>query len=284
MYQFIYDIDELKFFYDNILPPLETTEVYFISLSARNKYLTEEERIKYELGRTEMFCKEIVRKREWERFLRIIRKFECNEGGYTTKNNSNIPQKCITCYININPSETLQSLKHFNNIVSEYMDELAHIAFQKKGNNNIAERLNKLDNNLMTCYQQSRGVRHWIDIDIDIPKDIKIGNDNKINKFLIDNNIKNYWWIDTKFGYHLLIKKKELKFDPNNIIIFMYDRIRDILLWNEENRIDAITITQEIYNKCELKAHDYEIIVNKNEMIPVPGLLQGEYLVRILNK
>ncbi len=151
---FIHDIDELKFFYDNILPPLDKTDVYFISLSARNKYLTDEEKETLDLGRTEMFAKTIIRKREWDRFLRTIRKFECHVEGYTTKNGSPIPSKCIVMYININPSNTLQAIAGFKKVLSEYEVEIASIALNDRSNiNNIAERLNKIDNSLYTAYQ-----------------------------------------------------------------------------------------------------------------------------------
>ena len=46
----------------SMLAPLNMDEVYFISLSARNKYLTQEERDEYSLGRTEMFAREIITK------------------------------------------------------------------------------------------------------------------------------------------------------------------------------------------------------------------------------
>ena len=51
----IADVDELKWFYDNVLPNLKQAEVYFLSLSGRNKYLTDEEKQYYQLGRNEMF-------------------------------------------------------------------------------------------------------------------------------------------------------------------------------------------------------------------------------------
>lgn len=268
MYQFIYDIDELKWFYDNILPPLNPTEVYFISLSARNKYLTDEEKGIFQLGRTEMFNKTIVRKREWERFLRTIRKFEINEGGYTTKNNSDIPQKCITCYININPSSTLQAISSFKKVLAEYEVEIASMALLgKKGDiENLGYRLSKLDNNLYTCYQNSRGKRYWIDIDMDVDKEYDIWNNRLFKEWMNSKKLNTFYFIDTKSGYHLLIKKDELKFNPQEII-------------------DWITQDYLHYQHVEsFNTNEFEIIQNFNEMIPVPGLFQGGYKVKVLNK
>ena len=66
----IASVGELKYFFDEVLKPLGPTEVFFLSLSARNKYLSEEKRDYYHLGRSEMFAKSIVREYSWERFLR----------------------------------------------------------------------------------------------------------------------------------------------------------------------------------------------------------------------
>jgi hypothetical protein len=158
---------EVKWFFDHVMPPLTDTECYFLSLSARNKYLSAEEREELQLGRTEMFEKRLVRKKEWSRFIRTLRKMECDERGYTTKNNSPIPSKALVCYININPSDTLKALSAFQSLINEYQVEIASIAFGGGKKDNLANRLNKIDNNLMTCYQQATGTRHWIDFDFD---------------------------------------------------------------------------------------------------------------------
>lgn len=266
-YKIIHDEKELKYFYDNILPPLEPTDTYFVSLSARNKYLSEEERKILELGRTEMFCKSIIRVRDWNRFLRTIRKFECNKGGYTTKNNSSIPEKAIVCYININPSNTLQAIMKFKQVLAEYEVELASIALKgKKNTTNISERLNKLDNSLMTAYQQSRGMKHYIDIDLDVDKEFEPYKSHSFKEFMINKGLKTYHWIDTKSGYHLLIKRDELKFNPQLLI----ERLTQDYLHYQHT---------QSYNE-----DTFEIIINKNEMIPVPGTYQGSYPVTILNK
>jgi len=264
---FIHSLHELKFFYDNVLPPLEPTDVYFVSLSARSKYLTEEEKEILNLGRTEMFCKTIIRKQGWDRFLRTIRKFECRKDGYTTKNGFCIPAKCITTYININPSNTLQALGNFKKVLTEYEIEIASIALKNRSNtSNIAERLNKLDNSLMTAYQQSRGQKHWIDIDCDINKTFKPHENTIIKDKFEELRLKTYWWIDTKSGYHLLLKRDELKFDPNKLISVVYEEYYKLM------------------NELKLEYGKTEIIINKNEMIPLPGCYQGEHPVTILNK
>ena len=260
------DLEELKWFYDNVLPPLAPLEVYFLSLSARNKYLTEEERKILELGRTEMFAKTIVRERTWERFVRTIRKLECSEEGYTTKNNSPIPSKCMVCYLNINPSNTIKALYEFQKVYNEYMMELAEVAVKKRDSENIMNRLNKIDNNMLTAYQQATGTRHYIDIDFDINKVCKLHEWTTISDLLKSWGITKYYWIDTKSGYHLLISKDQIKRDPNKM---------------------AQTFEGIYLDQCRLANIDpgkYEIIKNDNGMIPLPGCYQADHIVRVLNK
>jgi hypothetical protein len=265
-YSIVYDEEELKYFYTNILPRLTETEVYFVSLSARNKYLSEEEREELQLGRTEMFNKTIVRKDEWGRFIRSIRKFECNKRGYTTKNNSYIPEKSIVCYININPSDTIKALGEFKKVLNEYEIEIASIAFNKRQTTNIAQRLNKLDNSLMTAYQQSTGEKTWIDIDCDVNKKYKPHEDEELKEYMEYKGLKDYYWIDTRSGYHLLLKRKELTFNPQDLTKEIY-----------KGYYSYMNSINEIYGSTE-------VIVNKNAMIPLPGTFQGGYPVRVLNR
>lgn len=259
----IHDEEELKWFFDNVLPPLKETECYFISLSARNKYLTEEEREVFALGRTEMFNKTLIRKKEWNRFIRTIRKFECDERGYTTRNSSPIPSKSMVCYININPSDTLKAISEFQKLLNEYQVEIASIAFGNGKKDNLANRINKIDNNLMTCYQQATGTKHWIDFDFDIEKHEEIIK--LVNKELAKRNVTRYIWLDTKSGYHLLLDKNQVKFDPFNF---------------------TATIEETLWEQSDLFTEDgiSEIIYNKNVMIPLPGTLQGDHPVTILKE
>lgn len=268
----IADINELRWFFDNIIPNLKPFEVIFLSLSGRSKYLTEEEKQYYQLGRNEMFAKSIVRERDWNKFLRKIRKLECNEEGYTTKNNLPIPSKCMVCYMNINPSNTLKALNEFNKVINEYMFELSNVAVKKLDSENIMNRLNKIDNNLMTCYQKATGTKHWVDFDLDIDKNWKVYDEVVLKVWLNKKGILTYFWIDTKSGYHLLVHKEELKFNPNELVDYIKQGYGNWLYY-EYNPIVANN-----------KLNEYEVIYNHNSMIPLPGTFQSDHIVRVLNK
>jgi lysophospholipase L1-like esterase len=76
----------------SILPDLNKDEVYFISLSARNKYLTMDERKEYSLGQTEMFGREIAQSKE-KLYDYTIKKLEATLSYKTTRNGKPIPDE-----------------------------------------------------------------------------------------------------------------------------------------------------------------------------------------------
>jgi hypothetical protein len=257
----VHDEAELRWFFEAVMPPLAPTEVYFLSLSARNKYLTAEERTATGLGRTEMFAKTIVRSRNWELFIRSLRKLECDERGYTTKFNLPIPAKTMVCYLNINPSSTLGAMGGYQKIINEYTIEMAALAFGKGDAGNFAARLNKLDNNMMTCYQQATGTKHYVDIDMDVPA----GYDRtEVSAFLMSKGLTKFWWVKTHSGFHLLLDRKQLSFNPQDVC-----------------EVAAAALCEQ-YDIDKLEK--VEIIINKNAMIPLPGTLQGGLPVVVLNK
>lgn len=257
MYKILGSEAELSKYFNFIMPDLLPNELYFISLSARNKYLTKEEREELCLGRTEMFERRIIKEASYDRVKRTIRKFEVNEGAYTTKNGSNIPEKCLVVYINLNPSCVLKAYKEFNRVYSEYMYELTNNVVKGNDVSNILYRIKRIENVLKTSIQKSRGTKHWIDIDCDIPKNEEFILNFK-KEWLDDHNIRNYV-IETKSGYHILINRFDLKFDPNSLCRALIDKHS----WFDDKM---------------------EVVVNKNEMIPLPGTYQAGHLVKFVGE
>lgn len=254
--ELIYDIEELKTFYERIMLPLDLYEVNFLSLSCRNKYLTDEERKEYALGRTEMIGRIIIKEHDFNKFYKIIKEYEVLlDTSLVTKNGNLLPPKAVCVYININPSNTIRALNMFQHQINDYYLEISRTQ-DKKG---LSNRLNKCDKHLMTCYQKARGYKHWLDIDIDLQN----GKDN-YNKevlftsfdVLLENKIE-FVTLETKSGYHVLIKRKSLKDNKYN----PYDYIKVL----KENIIDW-----------------KEIDINKNEMVCVSGTYQAEFPVKII--
>lgn len=265
----IHDLNTVNWFYNNILPELKPQESYFLSLSARNKYLTAEEKEIFNLGRNEMFNKQIITERNWNIFLRTLRRMECDNRGYLTKNNLPIPMKTLVCYININPSDSLKALKEFASTIDEYYYEIAMKSKTGSEINSTLNRFNKAPNYFTTCYQKATGTRHWIDFDFDVPKlDVALQKEfiDTLTLKLKQRGVNRICWVDTKSGYHLLVSKEELKFNPVDFVEQAWRLVRILGIVKKEDR------------------YKYEIIYNKNAMIPLPGTFQGGYKVRILQQ
>lgn len=226
----------------NILPDLENDEVYFISLAARKKYLTIEEQKEINLNHAEMFNRMVIRSKE--RIPRIITRLSGN--GYYSKNDMLYPDKCLVAYFNVNPTSMLAAYQEFSNNMTKYVIELA-----KNKNpieNHSMTKLRKLDVELMNSIQRKRSRKTFIDIDVDT-KDISILNGMR-NVFNINGVV--YHVISTHGGYHILLVRSTISFNYTKVV-------RDY---------NALT--------------DSEVIVNSNEMIPMPGTMQGGHLVKLI--
>lgn len=243
--QLLYDRTELEKFH-KLLKPLEGDEVYFVSMSARNKYLSAEERASFDLGRSEMMGRKLVKSNDFEHYYRTLRSYEHTWYG---RSGYELPSKCLICYANINNCSSKVALKEFYSRTNELLFNL--------GNDiNAEENLRGMDTILMNCYQRARSSRKWIDVDIDTP-DREFSTDIVLRLLdeLHSKNVETHV-ISTHSGYHVMLNRATLKFNYNVII--------------ED-------LQQEVLNRFSFSA---EVVRNVNDMIPIPGTLQGGYEVR----
>jgi hypothetical protein len=235
----------------NILPELEKDEVYFISLSARNKYLSKEERLEYSLGQTEMFGREIAQSKEKLKDY-IIRKLEATLSYKTTRNHLPIPEKSLVCYMNVNPSSMVKAYMQFQNEMNRQVSEIV-MSLQKQKLPNYSF-INLQTKELLNCIQKSGSRKYFIDIDCDTKNE-------EVYQYLFDSFIMHnieFHTIETKGGYHFLLQKKSFpeKFDLNLII-----------------KTSSIIAQEREVTKIE-------IMINSNAMVPVPGTMQSDHLVK----
>jgi hypothetical protein len=242
------DEQELKNFFDYIVPVLAKEEVYFLSLSARNKYLTEEERAFYRLGRTEMFERRIIKDRAWDMFLATVKRYEVAEGAYLSLNGHPVPAKCVMVYWNINPTNAVKAFFVFQ-------QEMSQAVLEYVSNTNAStDVFLQANRKLMNAFQKTRGTKHYIDIDVDFLPDMKdIKHVDNFLDALAARGVK-FFVVDTKSGYHVLLKRNTIRFNYTTLV-------------KELNQ-----------NTSVIK----EAVINENEMIPMPGTFQADHLVRVL--
>lgn len=230
-----------------ILPELGSDEVYFVSLSARKKYLSEEEREKYDLGRTEMFARQVARSKD--QLYHVMRKLEGILDQRTTRTGYSMPRHSVVVYANINPTSTVKATNKFVNDINKAREQVMNATL--KGSDPDFGAFRYADRTFMNCLQKSTGNRHFLDIDVDT-------NDESYVMALIDmlGDIEHYV-IQTKGGYHVMVVRETL----NRSDIRLHEVVRSL-----DNSIT-----------------DGEVIFNKNAMVPVCGTLQGNELVTFYN-
>lgn len=246
-YELIHNEREIRKFYD-ILGELLPEEAYFLSMSARNKYLTEDERKMYELGRTEMFARKLVKRNSFEIFMRTVRSFEVAYGGYLSRGNVPLPQKCLVVYANVNPVSGRKALQ-------EFYSKTTQLLFDLSTSKEAESKLSSLDTELLNCYQRAKGTKSLIDIDFDVPK----GGFDLVQRFVQQMRTAGVTThvIETKSGYHVLLVRKDIKFN-------------------------YVAVVNELHQEAVTRFGHAEAVVNKNEMVPLPGTMQAGHAVRFL--
>ncbi len=247
----IQDQKEFDRFVD-ILPDLIRDEVYFLSLSARNKYLTSEEREEFDLGRTEMFSRQIAFDKDGIKLA--MNRMRADLDVRRTRNGSLIPEKCLVVYMNIHPSSTVKAYRAF----SAQMDRHYEEAFQGVLNGSQASDMwipfRRINTNLMNHIQKSASRKIMVDIDIDgedsLESNMLLG---EVVQFLTEKAVP-YHAIQTQGGYHVLV---EHRFSG-----------KDVPLFKVISRLD--------------KGTTGEVKFNSNAMVPIPGTLQAGKLVTLI--
>ncbi len=188
-----------------------------------------------------------MKSNDFSDFLRVIRSMEVNYGGYTSRNDSVLPSKCMVVYCNINPSSGKKTLKEFYSKTQEFLF-----------NGDQDFQFGHLDSVLMSCYQRNRGSRNLLDIDFDIPEE----GESHVRDFCTElqtDNVK-YHVIKTRSGFHVLLEKDTVHFNyPEMVEIF---DTRACMEFGEDH---------------------VEVVVNKNEMVPVPGTIQSDFEVHFVD-
>jgi hypothetical protein len=125
----------------------------------------------------------------------------------------------------------------------------------KNGNQPNYERMLRLPQQLNNSIQVSQSRKYFIDIDVDV-----IGDKYKVISYVrecIGNNafLEKLNFIDTKSGFHILIKKEDIPY--------------------KYNLMELIKGLREL---ASIKEAEF----NKNSMCPIPGTMQSNHLVKFV--
>lgn len=241
---------EAEFFLTKVLTPLQNDEIYFISLSARNKYLTDDERKQYALNHTEMFAREIVTEDNiWDY---VFRKLDGTFKAKRTKTGLEFPEKALVTYVNINPSSAVKAIQQFKRDLAEAEENVMRKILLNGGTPNdydfdfFKHAKSKLNN----AYQRNTSRKIFVDIDVDT-KDESILHHIVLPLTAMKAT---FTTIETRGGFHVMVKSESIKGN------YVYNAIE---------------------KAKEVAGDGIEIAFNSNAMVPVPGTFHGGFLVRI---
>ena len=239
----------------NVLPQLSNNEVFFVSLSARNKYLTLQEREQYSLGRTEMFGREIIFDNSFESFNLVFKKLKTILEYRKTKNGNTIPDKCLTTYMNLNPSHTVNSVGNFIKTMTQELLEYTNNVVKGHDTKVNLDRFRNSRSILNTSFQKTSSRKMFVDIDIDCKNEEIL----KVSCDILTKNGAKFFVVKTQGGWHVVVKRETLKF---NYVKYVIEHCNTLI--NNSEFLSGI------------------VEHNKNLMVPVPGTLQANKLVKLV--
>lgn len=292
MASLIYDEAQVIEFYKEILgkPKMDPFDADFFCVAARKKYMTQEEKEKTRLGDTTLLEKTPLREYNEEIFLHKLQKVDSCLDYLYSHSGANIPRSCMVFYMNVNHTNMINALKNLKIDIATMEGELYDVFMKKGSQENIGNKLKRLDNLTLKAYQDPKNVskRFWIDIDMDISTDLISGDEVKkaldeglAKKEVPDFKIRYpYSIIQTRGGYHILVNTDMISLHNNAWADYVKthnghnfkERIRSI-----KDFLDAL---ENLVKSKGLEAK--EIKINQNAMVPIPGTLQGGFEVKML--
>ncbi len=262
-HKFLHNEDELDIFLTKLREVITLTrdECFYLMLMSRNKYLTEEERKKTDLGRANIVTRQILHSLETKDVIQALRKMECAYGAYTDRSGNPIPNECLIPYLTYNPVSPIKAFSDTQRCFVEYLLELDNRTGDKS---NTYDRLSKIDSQYRTQLQHAFSRKVLLDFDFDIPE----GASRVVLEFtdrLTQNGAKSFV-VKTRGGFHVLVERATIKYNYTKDL----QEIRDLMT----------TIYGPGKKDAETKPI-WEIEANHNEGLPLAGCLQKDYLVRL---
>jgi len=233
------------------LPDLGDDELYFLSLSARNKYLTDSEREHFSMGQTEMFSRQIAMDRDG--IALALNRMKGDLESKRTRNGREIPNRALVVYMNIHAMSSLKAYSTFVEEMNRHQTETIHALLN--GNTPNLTAFLRMQTRLMNHIQRATGSKKFVDLDIDAPQMTANDIRDVISGELQENSIK-HLVIRSRGGYHIMVETADLKkakgFQLHQFV-------------QEQNKV--------------AEAEDGEVCFNTNAMVPLPGTYQAGHLV-----
>lgn len=291
-YNMVLDENELHWFFDHIIQKPLAYESYMILLACRGKKLNDEEREYTKVGaRGEMMREELIRckgglKQDWnfDIYKQAFYSYNCDKRSLLTTSGVPYPEHAMVVYSMINPTDEIECIE----------DTFEHYNYERKnltsailrgsvpGIQDHLVKMPKVFEHMKSCHASHTSRRIWLDFDMDIKKECRTSEVfEEAENGLRSAGEKlfgkgNFAIIKTCGGYHTLVRKECLTFNPNNFMPEVYAQIN--------NPQFSEYIDEFVANDSSHKSKDGKNIIKRSALIPTPGCRQYESFPFVVNK
>lgn len=233
-YNMVLNEDELRWFFDHIIEKPEPQESYMVCLACRGKKLTEDEREYTKVGsRGEMMREELIRtkgglKQEWnfDIYKQAFYRYNCDKNSLLTSSHVPYPEHAMTVYSVLNPSDEMNCIEDLINEYNTRRRDMTNAARKnsREGIYDSLVKMPKIAEHLKSCHAHNCPRRIWIDFDMDVKKVFRTTEKMKeIQEVIHEVGLElfgkgNFAILKTSGGFHTLVRKDCLKFNPNDFI------------------------------------------------------------------
>lgn len=291
-YDMVLDENELHWFFDHIIEKPLAYESYMILLACRGKKLTDEEKERTKVGsRGEMMKESLIRchgglKQEWsfDIYKQAFYAYNCDKRSLLTAAGVPYPEKAMVVYSVVNPTNEIDCIEDtFDHYNSERKNLTSAILRGSKiGIQDHLVKMPKVFDHMKSCHASHTSRRIWLDFDLDIKDECRTP------KFFEESQIAlrkageklfgrgNFAIIKTSGGYHTLVRKRCLTFNPNEFLKEVYEQANNLAFMDY--------IAEFVANDSSHKSKNGKNVVKRSALIPTPGCRQYDSFPVIVNK
>ena len=293
-YNMILNEDELRWFFDHIIEKPLAYESYMIMLACRGKKLTDEERKYTKVGaRGEMMREELIRcrgglKQEWnfDIYRQAFYTYNCDKRSLLTTAGVPYPEHAMVVYSVVNPTNEIDCIEdtfeHYNNERKNLTSAI--LRGSKPGIQDHLVKMPKVFEHMKSCHATHTSRRIWLDFDMDIKKECRVQSVfDECYAALHETGMKlfgkaNFAIIKTCGGYHTLVRKECLTFNPNNFLEEVSDKAES-MGFSLADYVDEF-----VANDSSHKSNNGNNIVKRSALLPTPGCRQYDSFPVVMNK
>jgi hypothetical protein len=296
-YEVIADVEELKWFFDNIIVKPQMHESYAAVFCARYKKLTDDERAEVGISKkdAEFMATQTFRVKkfhnaadlaeddgwDFQNFIKHLRRFNVDKEAYLTGGGYPLPEKCLATIFYVNPCDEIKVADEVMRKLEETKTSIVKAMLNGKtlvDNMQSYQAFSNIESNVKHARAHCKGSVYWLDYDLDCPGWFKATWGPYYETMCGSLNSMfgkgNYTIIDTSGGYHILVRTAAIKSNPHDFCksmeILYHKGIQDGCMPYYDN-----------------KGKDkFECIVNDSQIpgIPLPGTFQYGRPVKVINK